>query len=207
MMFSFDCQALVFQIYNNLAVMTRLTMVKVSTLSVVVTGCIYTTVGIYGYMSHTPNVHGNILTNYNPLKDHLFAFAESFYSATIVIAYVLVLFPCRDAVFILLCGFNSATHELSHKAISTKDNLIVSVSLAVVSLLLALNVSSIVFIIAILGAACSSTVCYTYPGFFRLALHARGIARGSTIDIVVALLMILFGLSGCVIGTVIALKL
>lgn len=126
---------------------------------------------------------------------------------TIIIAYVLVLFPCRDAVFILLCGFNSATHDLAHKAILPQHNIVVSVILSALSLLIALRAPGIVFIIAILGAACSSTVCFTYPGAFRLALHARGIARGTSTEILLAVMMIVFGLVACVLGTAIALKL
>lgn len=124
-----------------------------------------------------------------------------------MIAYVLVLFPCRDAVFILLCGYNSATHDLAHKAIMPHHNIAVSVTLSVLSLLIALKTPGILFIIAILGAACSSTVCFTYPGAFRLALHARGIAHGTSSEILLAVMMIVFGLVGCVLGTTIALSL
>lgn len=75
MMFAFDCQGLVFQIYSNLNVMSRSTMIKVSSMSVLITSAAYAIVGFYGYIANTPHVRGNILTNYDPLRDHLFAIA------------------------------------------------------------------------------------------------------------------------------------
>lgn len=207
MMFSFDCQALVFQIYTNLTVVTRRNMAKVAALSVSITGGVYAVVGFFGYLSKAPNITGNILTNYDPLKDHLFAFGEGIYSFTVVIAYVLVLFPCRDAVFILLFGYNTATHELSHSAISAKQNLIVSIVLSVLSIIIALRATGIIFIIALLGGLCSSTLCFTYPAAFRLMLHARGLDRCSPMQLICAIGMLLFGIFGGIFGTIAAARL
>lgn len=207
MMFSFDCQSLSFQLYTNLKTPTRRTMAYVATLSVSVTGFVYLVIGFFGYISNSPEITGNILTNYDPLKDPLVAFGESFYSVTVLIAYVLVLFPCRDAVLLFIFGYNSATHKLTTDAISPMTNFIVSVFISFVSVLLALKASSIVFIIALLGGLCSSTLCFTYPAAFRILLHVRGLARASRAELLIALFMLAFGVIGGVFGTSIVLSL
>ncbi|GET93057.1 amino acid permease, putative [Leishmania tarentolae] len=206
MMFSFDCQSLVFQIYNNLRAATRVNMMKVASLSVSVTGVVYLVVGLFGYLTHTPNITGNILTNYNPLKDHLFAVGEAVYSFTVMAAYVLVLFPCRDAVFIYMYGHNTATHELAHAAISTRQNLIASVLLSILSIFLAMRVTGVVVVIALLGGLCSSTICFSYPAAFRIMLHIRGLDRCKPMELVTAIGMLVFGVLGGIFGTVIAIR-
>ncbi|CAD2216490.1 amino acid permease [Angomonas deanei] len=205
MMFSFDCQSLVFQIYTNLNTVSRKSMLKVSSLSVFITGTVYFLVGFFGYVSNTPNITGNILINYDPVKDRLMMAAQSFYALTVIIAYVLVLFPCRDAVFMLVFGYSSATHELKHSAIPNSHVIVTSFLLSVVSLLIALKAKSIIFLIAILGGLCSSTLCYTYPAAFRLALHIRGIYRCNRLGLWTAVFMLAIGVVFCFVGTAVAL--
>ncbi|KPI87096.1 putative amino acid permease [Leptomonas seymouri] len=171
-MFSFDCQSLVFQVYTGLSSPSRFSMAKVATTSVVITSLVYGLVGFFGYASHTPHVNGNILTNYNPLQDHLFAVGEMLYSITVNIAYVLILIPCRDAIFQMLYGF-SHTHDSLE--IPHHSNIVVSVLLSLLCLCLALMAPGFLFIVALMGAFCSSTLCFTYPALFRQRLHVLGI--------------------------------
>lgn len=206
LMFSFDCQSLVFQIYSNLGKVTRRNMQKVAATSVAITSSVYAAVGLFGYLTNTPNITGNILTNYDPIKDHLFALGEGVYSLTVVTAYVLVLFPSRDAVFILLFGFNTNTHELAHDAISPRQHFLVSILLSVLSVVLALRARGIVFIIALLGGMCSSTMCFTYPAAFRIMLHVRGLDRCKPLELALAIFMLLFGIAGGIVGTYIAIR-
>lgn len=206
MMFSFDCQSLVFQIYNNLKTGTRANMMRVASLSISITGLVYLVVGLFGYLTHTPDITGNILTNYDPFKDHLFMFGEAVYSFTVMAAYVLVLFPCRDALFIFLYGHNTATHELAHAAITTRQNLVASVLLSTLSIFLAMQVTGIVVVIALLGGLCSSTICFSYPAAFRIMLHIRGLDRCKPMELVAAICMLVFGVLGGILGTFIAIR-
>ncbi|KAF8283428.1 putative amino acid permease-like protein [Trypanosoma cruzi] len=203
LMFSFDCQTLVFQIYAGIGEQTPKGMRKVSIISIGITGMVYWAVGLFGYLSNTPHVHGNILTNYNPIEDKLFAVGDAMYSFTVIIAYVLVLFPSRDAVFTLLYGYSSTTCDYFDAAISTKDNLIASFLLSTLSLLLALKAPGIVFIIALLGGLCSSTLCFIYPATFRIRLHALGIAPASSWELFIAFVMLGLGFIGGVMGSVV----
>ncbi|CAD2217700.1 amino acid permease-like protein [Angomonas deanei] len=108
-MFSFDCQSLVFQVYASLSVMTRYNMRKVAVLSLIVSGGIHAAVGLFGYLSNTDDVRENIISNYNPTTDRLFLVGYVFYAIPICLAYVLMLFPIRDSLFILWYGYSSAS--------------------------------------------------------------------------------------------------
>lgn len=204
-MFSFDCQALVFQLYVNLRDSSRKNMLKVSLLSICITTLAYACVGIFGYLSFPGSIYGNILKMYDPLHDHLFAIGAGFYSITIIIAYCLVMFPCRDAIFLFFYGYNGATESGFHESIPGRVHLGVSFGISFVSFLLAITSSGIMFIIALLGGLCSSTVCLIYPSMFRLALHLRGIEKCTTRELVGAMGMLCFGVAGGILGTYAAL--
>ncbi|EPY20875.1 amino acid permease [Strigomonas culicis] len=200
MFFSFDCQSLVFSLYTGLTEVTRSAMTKVTTLSVTITGSVYFIVGYFGYISNTPHITGNILKNYSPLSDNLMMTSELLYTSTVMIAYVLVLLPCRDAVFILMYGYSTTTHDQRHSSISYRQILIVSVVLSVLSFLLALKAKSIVFLIALLGSVCSSILCFLYPAAFRISLHVRGIKSCTPLELFAAWLMMLIGVVGGIVG-------
>jgi amino acid permease len=108
-MFSFDCQSLVFQIYASLDDMRRSTMMKVSIVSLIVTGIIHAAVGFFGYLSNPVDVRDNIISNYDPNVDYLFRVGYILYAAPIILAFVLLLFPIRDSIFILWYGYSSAS--------------------------------------------------------------------------------------------------
>ncbi|KAL7705472.1 Amino acid permease-like protein [Lotmaria passim] len=108
-MFSFDCQSLVFQIYAGLDDMRRSNMMKVSIISLVVTGVIHAAVGFFGYLSNPVDVRGNIISNYDPNVDRLFTVGYILYAAPIILAFVIMLFPIRDSIFILWYGYSSAS--------------------------------------------------------------------------------------------------
>lgn len=204
-MFSFDCQALVFQLYVNLRDSNRKNMLKVSFISISITTLAYACIGIFGYLSFPGSIFGNVLKMYDPLHDHLFAIGVGFYSITIIIAYCLVIFPCRDAIFLFLYGYNGATINEFHEGIPGSTHSAVSFAISFVSFLLAISSSGIMFIIALLGGLCSSTVCFIYPSLFRLALHFRGIERCRRKELATALAMLLFGMLGGILGTYAAL--
>ncbi|CCW63145.1 unnamed protein product [Phytomonas sp. EM1] len=108
-MFSFDCQSLVFQIYAGLDNMRRSTMFTVATLSLIVSSTIHGAVGLFGYLTNPTDVRENIINNYDPTSDKLFAVGYAIYVIPINLAFVLLLFPIRDSIFILWYGYSKAS--------------------------------------------------------------------------------------------------
>ncbi|CAJ1011721.1 putative Transmembrane amino acid transporter protein/Tryptophan/tyrosine permease family [Leishmania naiffi] len=108
-MFSFDCQSLVFQIYAGLDDMRRSVMVKVAIISLIVSGVIHASVGLFGYLSNPVDVRDNIISNYDPNMDRLFKVGYILYATPMVLAFALMMFPIRDSIFILWYGYSSAS--------------------------------------------------------------------------------------------------
>ncbi|KAK7196908.1 amino acid permease-like protein [Novymonas esmeraldas] len=108
-MFSFDCQSLVFQIYASLDDMRRSVMMKVSVVSLIVTGVIHAAVGLFGYLTNPVDVRDNIISNYDPNVDKLFKVGYILYAVPIIVAFVIILFPIRDSIFILWYGYSAAS--------------------------------------------------------------------------------------------------
>ncbi|ORC90603.1 amino acid permease-like protein [Trypanosoma theileri] len=119
MMFSFDCQSLVFQIYSSLHEMHRRNMMRVSILSLIISGTIHAAVGLFGYLGHPTDVRDNVMSNFNPRTDSLFAFGYLMYAIPVNLAFVLILFPTRDAIFLMWYGYNAATEANTKTAMIT----------------------------------------------------------------------------------------
>ncbi|RNE96358.1 putative amino acid permease-like protein [Trypanosoma rangeli] len=222
MMFSFDCQSLVFQVYSNLEVMSRRNMMRVSIISLILSAIIHAAVGMFGYLGHPADVRENVMSNFDPRTDPLFAVGYAVYVIPVNLAFVIILFPTRDAIFLMWYGYSSATeavdrgyimdggvreYDACQHSIPMRDQLIVSVSLSVACITVALAVPGVVSVVALLGAVCSSSLCFTYPALYRLRLHKTGILPYSKYwERPLMLLMLSFGVVGGAFGTIVAAK-
>jgi amino acid permease len=101
MMFAYDCQALVFQLYTSLEHSHRTVdaMVKVTTRAIVAAWAVFVVIGVFGYLTLGDATPDNILRAYNPKKDPVFAVAYAMFLVPATVAFALVLFPVRDVVF------------------------------------------------------------------------------------------------------------
>ena len=198
MMFSFDCQAYVFQIYFSLKDRSIKAMDRVSFLSVAISTSVYSAVGIFGYLSHGDNVRGNIINNYDPKTDKLFGFAYVLYAVPVCMAFALVMFPTRDAVFNFLYGYSAGSTDV---AISDRQFYVTSILISITALVCAIFTPGIVTIVALLGGLCSSTLCFIYPALFRLRLHHLGILKANAEERYVVYAMLGLGVFGAIFGT------
>ncbi|KAH9578354.1 Amino acid transporter [Trypanosoma melophagium] len=233
MMFSFDCQSLVFQIYSSLHEMNRKNMMRVSIISLIISGGIHAAVGLFGYLGHPTDVRDDVMSNFNPRTDSLFAFGYLIYAIPVNLAFVLILFPTRDAIFLMWYGYNAATAGTTittssplllsssmssssissmtlncqpHGRIALRDHLIVSITLSVACIAAALVVPGVTAVVALLGGICSSTLCFTYPALYRIRLHKSGLLQCSRWrEFVMMWGMLAVGVIGGVLGTIVAI--
>jgi amino acid permease len=100
-MFAFDCQALIFQLYTSLEHPHRSvdSMLKVTTRAIVAAWAVYITIGLFGYLTFGDATPDNILRAYDPSQDAVFAAAYAMFLVPATVAFALVLFPVRDVVF------------------------------------------------------------------------------------------------------------
>jgi amino acid permease len=203
MLFSFDCQSLVFQIYHSLAEPSVPTMTWVATLSTTMCFCVYAAAGLFGYLSHGQYIRDNILNNYNPNKDPVFAVAYALYVIPVNLAFALVLFPVRDAIFNYAFHTTGGDDEESH--VSEFNYNLTSLCLSVLAIVLALVTPGLVSIFSLLGALCGSTLCFIYPASYRLRLHyLRVIKPRKWYSEAVMWSMIAVGVFGATFGTAVS---
>ncbi|CUF03719.1 amino acid permease-like protein, putative [Bodo saltans] len=103
-MFAFDCQALIFQLYTSLEQPHRSvdSMLKVTTRAIGAAWAVYITIGVFGYLTLGDATPDNILRAYDASQDPVFAAAYAMFLVPATVAFALVLFPVRDVVFEML---------------------------------------------------------------------------------------------------------
>ena len=200
LMFSFDCESLVFQIFNSLNERHVAKMTQVAMSSTLLVSVLYATIGTFGCLSHGTAVTDNVLHSYNPKKDPVFAAAYVLYSVPAVMAYTLTLFPVRDAIFNLLFNYSVGGHG-GEGRVSDACYRMTSFGLSCVCVLVATVTPGIVSVFALLGGMCSSTLCLTYPAAFRIRLHSTGLLRAEPWERRFMYFQVIAGICGGLFGT------
>eukprot|EP00948_MAST-09A_sp_MAST-9A-sp1_P003171 g3171.t1 len=108
MMFAYTCQVNVFSIYEELEAKSPKRMQKVTRGALYVCSIVYILMGCFGALDFGKATNGNILNNYHITKaghqDPIMIFAFFAIALTVVMAFPLVIFPCRFTLDVLLFG-------------------------------------------------------------------------------------------------------
>lgn len=101
-MFAFTCQVNVYDIYRELRKPSEAKMMRISWIGMLgICLIVYATIGIFGYLDFIDIVQGNILINlqYDVGRNAVITCAFGAITMTIVSAFPLVVFPCRESIF------------------------------------------------------------------------------------------------------------
>jgi len=104
-MFAFTCQVNVYDIYRELKHPSEAKMMRISWLGMFgICLVVYASMGIFGYLDFLGTVQGNILVNLRYDVGHSAIISTAFVAITLTIvsAYPLVVFPCRESIFSIL---------------------------------------------------------------------------------------------------------
>lgn len=164
-MFAFTNQVNVFSIYTELNRPCIRRMNRVVRHSTITTALLYTIIGSFGYLQNLNNTKPDILANYN-LSQPIIAIAQFAVGLTVALSFPINVFPLRFTVEIMFFP-NSPPSKAKFVILTT-----VLVSLAT---LLALFVPQIDVVFSLLGAVCSSFVCYVLPGLFFLRIASSSL--------------------------------
>ncbi|KAJ9449816.1 Vacuolar amino acid transporter 6 [Diplonema papillatum] len=116
-MLAYTCQVNVFSIYGELKNATPQRMMKISWLGMFgLCFMVYATMGVFGYLEFLGDTDGNILNNYEPKNNVFLAVAFVAIALTVVVAFPLVVFPCRDSIFQLWMGAKAENDRLQQIA-------------------------------------------------------------------------------------------
>lgn len=104
-MFAFTCQMNVYDVYRELTGPSEAKMMRVSWLGMFgICLMVYAAMGIFGYLDFLGTVKGNILVNlqYDVGDNAIITCSFVSIALTIVAAFPLVVFPCRESIFSIL---------------------------------------------------------------------------------------------------------
>ena len=104
-MLAYTCQVNVFSIYQELNDATPKKMMKISWLGMGgICFVVYALMGVFGYLDFLGDTQGNILKNsdFDPSSNVFIAIAFVAIALTVVVAFPLVVFPCRDSIFSII---------------------------------------------------------------------------------------------------------
>lgn len=165
-MFAFTCQVNVFSIYTELQRPSIRRMKKIVDRATLISFTIYLCIGGVAYLAFGRQLvdrkyKGNILLSF-PLNDTLIAISRAAIAFTVAVAFPLNIFPCRFTID-MMCFANSEDSWLRHVVVTT--------SLVLLALLLAIFCPSINVVFGIIGGTCSTIVCFCFPAAFILKLE------------------------------------
>lgn len=159
--FSYCCQCNAFEIYHEMRPKTIRRMTRAATMAMSFATVMYLSAGIAGLAAFGSATDGNILNNFAP-RDHVYMIIAFLgFAFTITFSFPVCLFPMRDA-FLQVFGLGDVYTA------STLARVAVAGSLATVSLLIGLFVTSIVVVFDVVGGVCGSTLAFTFPALFAL---------------------------------------
>ena len=108
-MFAFTCQVNVFSIYDELEKGNVKRMSKVTNGAITTCFLVYLGMGLFGFWHYGSLTQGNVLKNAFPTKDPVIIASAVCIVLTIVMAFPLVVFPCRYTLDVMLRHFEPNT--------------------------------------------------------------------------------------------------
>eukprot|EP00299_Pterocystis_sp_00344_P018102 c9047_g1_i1.p1 GENE.c9047_g1_i1~~c9047_g1_i1.p1 ORF type:complete len:461 (+),score=88.58 c9047_g1_i1:43-1425(+) len=178
--FAFTCQVNVFAIYNELEVSSPAVMEKVTHWSMFTCLVVYITIGFFGFLEFQSSTCGNILQNFRTDLNNGHVMVIGAYlgiTLTILMAFPLVIFPCRYSIETILDS-HSKWRLLSHP--STFRHVLVTLGISGTSLLLSLFVPNISFVFQLVGGTTSAFLGFILPGCFAFKLK---LSKDSTTNV------------------------
>lgn len=170
MMFAFTCQVNVFSIYDELERPSPRRMGKVTNNAILTCFLVYISMGLLGVLEFRDATRGNILENYRSrlASDTVVMFAYAAISVTIVMAFPLLVFPCRYTVEVMF---------FSGKEPSRCRHLVLTVLICGAALVIAIFVEQIQVVFQLMGGTTSAFVCFILPAAFAIKLSRRGVMQ------------------------------
>lgn len=160
--FSYTCHQNIFTIHNELKINTVKNINQVVIRTVATALAVYSGVAVSGYVLFGPAVKGDILTLYPSDQS---AAGKAFTGLRVAIAffvglsYPLQSHPCRQSLMHLVqLGLGKPPGAIWHWGLTA--------GILAGSLCIALAVTSLGMVLAVVGATASTTLCYILPGVF-----------------------------------------
>jgi len=164
--FGFTCQQNIFTICNEVRNASKRRVDNILAMSYTLAGCAFAIAALMGYATYGNRVHPDVLKGYPQSK--VVEFTRILYSVLATVSYPLQMHPSRTSVlalFRLCCPLRGSVEEGAEEW----RYVIVTLVLLLCSYALALTVTNLGVVLAIVGASGSTMVSYILPGlvYFR----------------------------------------
>eukprot|EP00559_Dactyliosolen_fragilissimus_P002232 CAMPEP_0184858172 /NCGR_PEP_ID=MMETSP0580-20130426/3298_1 /TAXON_ID=1118495 /ORGANISM="Dactyliosolen fragilissimus" /LENGTH=905 /DNA_ID=CAMNT_0027354175 /DNA_START=70 /DNA_END=2787 /DNA_ORIENTATION=+ len=176
--FAFVCQHSAFIIAGSLERPTKERWSKVTYIALVTCAILATIMGIFGYLGFMTNTEGNILNNLgtsdlsNITTSRASNIGRGLLCVTMFFVYPVESFVARHICIVLFFKGRSAHDGDDHSVLQRTDRRVaLTVTLYLVSLIPALIVEDLGYVLAVTGALGGSSLSYIGPGAAFLGVH------------------------------------
>ncbi|BFZ02831.1 hypothetical protein BsWGS_05870 [Bradybaena similaris] len=168
--FSFGCQTQLFLLYDALPEPSLKAMSSVVNSAVSLCAVAYLMVGFCGYISfYTHDIPGDVIgvfpnVFFTDVMKICFVFS-------IVITFPVMVFPCRASIYTLLFAKKSKARDEMIELdthMPARQLKIITFSLVVGSMIIAILIPNVEFILGMNGAVMGTLICYIFPALFFL---------------------------------------
>jgi amino acid permease len=167
--FSFSCQANLFEILEEQIDQRRATDFRIVNIAMCIDTFVYTAIGVAGYALFGADVDGNVLRNLD-LHRPLHVLAQLAIGISLCLSYPLCIIPARFTLKDMLFKDDATVAE---SAFAPRSALI-TLGLVVSSLLFAILVPSISELFTVLGSTTGALIAFILPASFYLRLAEKG---------------------------------
>ncbi|XP_062517824.1 putative sodium-coupled neutral amino acid transporter 11 [Corticium candelabrum] len=196
MAFAFVCHHNSFLIYKSIQNYSIEKFSRVTHISVFVSWCACSVLGLAGYLTFTGNTEGDLLRNYCP-DDVLLLVTRFLYAITIMLTFPIECFVAREVVSVLYVNIRKDGKE-------TKlwFHILVTCGIVGLALGIALPINNLGTVLEFTGCLTATPLAFILPaaGYLKVA-DGRVLSQKK----LPALFLFLFGLAVMLIGTVLAI--
>ena len=194
-LFAFCCQPNVYEVYSELhEPRTPRRMTTIGAASMTCCTILYLVAGFFGYADFGRTVHGAVLEDYNPYTSAAIFISYICLGVKLTVAFSLNINPTRDT-------FLYALNLGSYHTAPDKYRWLVSGTLSVAALLLALFIPSLEVVFGFLGGLCGSTLGFILPALFVMYAGDWSRSTVSLGEYVGTWALLLVGIAAMIFGT------
>lgn len=190
--FSFMCQINCLEIFFEMTNRSVKRFALCAWITMCLCGALYIVTGLFGYLDFG-TLSGSILLQYNPIEQPAILVCYIGVFVKLCASFSLVSYACRTAVFSLL-GWNLQT-------VPFRKHLLVSLSMALINLMLGLFIPQINLVLSFFGGFCGGQVGFILPAIF--SMYEGGWTRKSvgTPKFLLTYIILFAGILSVVVGT------
>ncbi|XP_055387430.1 putative sodium-coupled neutral amino acid transporter 10 [Condylostylus longicornis] len=164
-----SCQMQLFEVMETVPNHSLEKMNSIVKQSTKICTCVYIMVGLFGYIGFcTIPFTGNILIHFSPtLSSEVIKLG---FVLSVAFSFPLVIFPCRVSIYSLIYkrGHGDASTYIPEKRFK-----VITVSIVLISLLVALMIPSIELVIGLVGSTIGVAICVLFPASVYLKMFSK----------------------------------